>query len=186
MPVILITKNSEPFLFIARLDANSSGDSFSTCKGKNGVVFKGMLTTWNVARLAHLRQRKFCIDLSLNSGEQGTLNIISGEGGGQGGRVPSPQVCYKPILNSALSTMASYIFGLCSLCVYKFSVAFSFTFVAAVNTRPGMTASPLVADRSAPPPPRRHHPASLSEEVLVHTSNTNTPQSAVRYAKKTH
>lgn len=49
-----------------------------------------------------------------------------------------------------------------------------------------MTASPLVADRSAPTPPRRHHPASLSKEVLVHTSNTDTPQSAVRYAKKTH
>lgn len=42
---------------------------FGTRKGKNNVVFKGMLTTLNVSKLASRRQCKFCTDLSLNSGE---------------------------------------------------------------------------------------------------------------------
>lgn len=79
MPVILNTKEELSLLF-ARLDAKSSRESFGTCKGKKNAVFKGMLTTSNVSKLASLRQCEFCIDLSLNSGEQDTVKITSGEG----------------------------------------------------------------------------------------------------------
>lgn len=52
--------------------------------------------------------------------------------------------------------MAFYVFDLCPPCIYKFSGCFSsLTSAAAVNTRPGMKASHLLADPSAPVPPRR-------------------------------
>lgn len=108
-----------PFFF-ARLDPNSSRDSFGTCKGENSVVFRGMLTTLNVSKLVHLRQFKFCMDLSLNSSEQGTR---AGSKMGEGQFLLS-QACYKLILNSALSTMPSYIFVPYSLCVYRFCCSF--------------------------------------------------------------
>jgi len=169
--------------YFAVLDANPSGDSFGTRKGKSSAVLEGMLMTWNVSRLAHLRQCKFCIDLSFSSSEQGTVKIVSGEGSKMGGgRGPSLPACDKPILNSALGTMGSCIFGPCSPAIYKFS-CFLLTFAAAVHRRPGMTAPPLLSDPSAPPPPERHRLASLRAEVLMHTSNTDTPHSAVKYAK---
>lgn len=60
-------------------------------------------------------------------------------------------------------------------------VAFPLTFAAAVNIRPGMKAFPPPAD--LPAPPWRHHPACLGGEVLMHTSNTDTPRRAVKYAE---
>lgn len=138
-----------------------------------------MRTTSNASKLASLRQCEFSIDLSLNSGEQDTVKIMSGEGSKMGGgRVPS----FSSMLENNLEQCTKHNGILCN--VYTNSlVAFPLAFAAAVNTRPGMKAFPPLADLSAPPPPRRHHLATLGGEVLMLTSNTDTPHCAVKYAK---
>lgn len=93
---------------------------FGTRKGKNNVVFKGMLTTLNVSKLASRRQCKFCTDLPLNSGE-GESSLFPKHVRNQFKTVYEAQ--WHPVQ-----------------CIYEFSCCVSTHFCCSVHTRPGMKA----------------------------------------------
>lgn len=85
------------FPFPARLDVNSSRDSFGTCRERTELYLQGMPTTWECFQAGPAQTPQTCRDVSLSSGEQGTVQITSGGGTGMGmeSSLPPSQTDWK-------------------------------------------------------------------------------------------